>query len=87
MPGFADRQRAVAGLDQARSTGSVGAKMNVEPRNARRVLAAITIALAVAGCGGGGDDGSAVAPSPATSTDVESSELAGVYFDVRRDPG
>ncbi|MDW3216001.1 MAG: hypothetical protein R8G01_18530 [Ilumatobacteraceae bacterium] len=61
--------------------------MNVEPRNARRVLAAITIALAVAGCGGGGDDGSAVAPSPATSTDVESSELAGVYFDVRRDPG
>jgi hypothetical protein len=59
--------------------------MNVEPRNSKRVIAAITVALVVAGCGGG-DDGSAASPSPAAPTDVEGAELAGVHFDVRRDP-
>ncbi|MAT06664.1 MAG: hypothetical protein CL424_16635 [Acidimicrobiaceae bacterium] len=59
--------------------------MSVEPRNRKRAFAAITVALVVGGCGGG--DGSAVSPSPAATTDVEGAELAGVYFDVRRDPG
>jgi hypothetical protein len=62
--------------------------MNVETRGTRRVLAAVTVAIVLAGCGGGtGDNDSAGAPSAAASSDVEGAELAGVQFDVRRDPG
>ncbi|MEQ8437823.1 MAG: hypothetical protein RIB65_10035 [Ilumatobacter fluminis] len=62
--------------------------MNEASRNTRRVLAAITVALVLAGCGSGnGDDDSTGAASPAASTHVEGAELAGVHFDVRRDPG
>ncbi len=77
-----------AGLDRMRSIGSVGATMNEVSRNTKRVLAAVTVALVLAGCGGGSrDDDSAGIASPAASTDVAGAELAGVHFDVRRDPG
>jgi ABC-type uncharacterized transport system auxiliary subunit len=62
--------------------------MSIEPRNTRRVFAAVAVALVLAGCGSSDrDDGSAGVLSPAASTEVEGAELAGVHFDVRRDPG
>lgn len=64
--------------------------MNLEPQSARRVIAAVgvALALALAGCGGSTvDNDSAGAASAAEAPDVVGAELAGVQFDVRRDPG
>jgi hypothetical protein len=79
------QRRTHIGLDRARCTGNVRNTMGIDPQHTKRILAAITVTLVVGGCGGGG--GSAVSPSPTASTDVEGAELAGVHFDVRRDPG
>lgn len=78
-------QRAGRDPDEAMSTDNVGTAMNVTSRTTRQVLVAATLALVVAGCGG--TDEPVAGPSPAATSETEGGALAGVQFDVRRDPG
>lgn len=63
--------------------------LGFERRQRKLVLAAVALALLASACGGGSPERGAVVTTPTEviSTRAEGSELAGVRFDIRRDPG
>jgi len=84
---FVRRSRVGAARGPWRSTGSLRFTMNVDPRVTTRAVAAAALALVVAGCGGSADESAVTKPSSTASSAAEGTELAGVQFDIRRDPG
>ncbi len=71
------------------SIGSVFGEMSVRPvHRVRRTLVLVTLAVAATACGGRSEQPAAdPIPSDNAAEAVQGSELAGVRFDVRRDPG
>ena len=71
-----------------RSVGSVLDEMTVRRRHrVRRTLVLVTVAVAAAACGGPEQPATDPLPADTAVEAVDGSELAGVRFDVRRDPG